>query len=625
MHRDPCFAGFLKRSEYIRYYLLSLNSLWTLEPAGLGREIGDLVKVKVAKNAGFCMGVRRAMDLVLNAARDRQPDEIIHTYGPLIHNNQVLEILERRGIRCLEDLTEAEEGSRIAIRAHGIPPQERKAIKEKGFKIINATCPRVGKVQGIIKKHSLRGYDIVIVGDDNHAEVIGLKGFANGRAHVLNKPAEVDRLPPMDKLLVVAQTTQDERAFKTIAGLLKERYPETIVHNTICDSTHNRQEEVRVLCNEVDAMVVVGGRHSGNTKRLAEIAAATGIPTFHIETEEELDHERLQDLKIVGVTAGASTPHWLLRRVVHKLESIQPRGVRPLARNFEHYLRFFLQSNLYVAGGAGCLSYAAAVLQGIKPRLADFFITFFYVFAMHVLNRFADKASSFNYPSRAALYERYKFGFFLASLSGVSAALIIANAQSQRLFFALLAMTGLGLLYSVRIFPERWLRIVRVAKLKDIPASKTIFIAGGWSVVATLLPSLRADSHVGLQTLFALIVVFVLVFVRSALFDLVDIQGDRLVGEESLPIVIGEKRTKKLLVYLVVGLAISLMVAPLLGLATDFGYMMLIVCLYMGFYLLVHRRELLRPGSLRFESLVENSFYLSGGLAVLYQIWGSGL
>jgi 4-hydroxy-3-methylbut-2-enyl diphosphate reductase len=582
------------------------------------------VKVKVAKNAGFCMGVRRAMDLVLNAARDRQPDEIIYTYGPLIHNNQVLEILERRGIRCSKDLTEAEEGGRIIIRAHGIPPQERKAIEEKGFRIINATCPRVGKVQGIIKKHALRGYEIVIVGDDNHAEVIGLKGFANGAARVLNTPEEVDRLPPMDKLLVVAQTTQDERAFKTIAGLLEERYPETKIYNTICDSTHNRQEEVRVLCNEVDAMVVVGGRHSGNTKRLAEIAAATGIPTFHIETEEELDWERLQDLKIVGVTAGASTPHWLLRRVVHNLESIQRRGVRPLTRSFEHYLRFFLQSNLYVAGGAGCLSYAASVLQGIKPRLADFFITFFYVFAMHVLNRYADKASRFNYPSRAALYERYKFGFFLTSVSGVIAALIIANAQSQSIFFGLLAMTGLGLLYSVRIFPERWLRVVRVAKLKDIPASKTIFIAGGWSVVATLLPSLREGSHVGLQALFAFVVVFVLVFVRSALFDVVDIQGDRLVGEESLPIFIGEKRTKRLLVYSVIGLAISLMVAPLLGLATDFSYMMLITCVYMGVYLLVHRRELLRPGSLRFESLVENSFYLSGGLAVLYQLLGHG-
>jgi 4-hydroxy-3-methylbut-2-enyl diphosphate reductase len=581
------------------------------------------VKVKVAKNAGFCMGVRRALDLVLNAARELQPDEIIHTYGPLIHNNQVLEILEKRGIRCLQDTEEAQQG-RIAIRAHGIPPQERKAIRQKGFKIINATCPRVAKVQGIIKKHSLRGYDVVIVGDDNHAEVIGLKGFANGRAHVLNTPEEVGQLPPMDKLLVVAQTTQDERAFKTIAALIEDRYPGAEIHNTICDSTHNRQEEVRALCEEVEAMVVVGGRHSGNTKRLARIAAATGIPTFHVETEEELNQKQFQDLNIVGVTAGASTPHWLLRRVVHKLESIQPRGVRPLQKIFDRYLRFFLQSNLYVAGGAGCLSYAAAVLQGIEPRLADFFITFFYVFAMHVLNRYTDKASRFNYPSRAALYEHYRFGFFLTSLSGVIVALIIADAQGRAIFFLLLAMTGLGLLYSVRIFPESWLRIVRVSKLKDIPASKTIFVAGGWSVVAALLPSLREGDTLGFQTLFALIVVFALVFVRSAVFDIVDIQGDRLVGEETLPIVIGERRTRRLLVYFVSGLAISLMMAPLLGLATDFSYVMLITCFYTGFYLFVHKRELLRPGSLRFETLVENSFYLAGGLAVIYQIVSNG-
>jgi len=239
---------------------------------------------------------------------------------------------------------------------------------------------------------------------------------------------------------------------------------------------------------------------------------------------------------------------------------------------------------------------------------------------MHVLNRYTDKASRFNYPSRAALYEQYKFGFFLTSLSGVIVALMIANAQSRTLFFALLAMTGLGLLYSVRIFPESWLRVVRVSKLKDIPASKTIFVAAGWSVVATLLPSMREGHALGFQTLFALSVVFALVFVRSAVFDIVDIQGDRLVGEETLPIVIGEKHTRRLLVYLVLGLAISLLVAPLLGLATDFSYVMLITCFYTGFYLFVHKRELLRPGSLRFETLVENSFYLAGGLAVIYKL-----
>jgi 4-hydroxy-3-methylbut-2-enyl diphosphate reductase len=564
------------------------------------------------------MGVRRAVDLVLNAARDRQPEEIIHTYGPLIHNNQVLEILEKRGIRCLHDLEEAGQG-RIAIRAHGIPPQQRKAIKDKGLEIINATCPRVGKVQGIIKKHSLRGYEVIIVGDDNHAEVIGLKGFANGRAHVLNTTEQVDQLPKMEKLLVVAQTTQDEQAFHQIAARIEERYPGAKIYNTICDSTHNRQEEVRALCDEVDALVVVGGRHSGNTKRLAEIAASTGIPTFHVETEAELDREQMQNFNVVGVTAGASTPHWLLRRVVHKLESIHPKGVKPLFMMLDRYLRFFLQSNLYVAAGAGCLSYAATVLQGIKPSLADFFIAFFYVFGMHVLNRYADKASRFNDPSRAALYERYKLPFFLASLSSVVVALIIAKAQATSIFLALLAMTVLGLLYSVRIFPESWMGVVKVSKLKDIPASKTIFIAGAWSVVATLLPALRQDYALGFHTIFALLVVFALVFVRSALFDIVDIQGDRLVGEETLPIVIGEKRTKRILLYSVFGIAFLLLLAPVLKLATGFSYMLLFICLYMGCCLYVHRREFIRPGSIHFETLVESSFYLSGGLAVLYQ------
>jgi 4-hydroxy-3-methylbut-2-enyl diphosphate reductase len=579
------------------------------------------MKVKVAKNAGFCMGVRRAMELVLNAARDREPDEIIHTYGPLIHNNQVLDILEKRGIRCVSTLEEAEKG-RIAIRAHGIPPDERRAIKKQGFSVINATCPRVARVQGIIKKHALRGYDVVIVGDDNHAEVIGLKGFANSRARVLNRLQDVDQLPVMERVLVVAQTTQDERAFHTIAGRIVERYPEAEIYNTICDSTHNRQEEVRALCDEVEAMVVVGGRQSGNTKRLAEIAAATAIPTFHVETEAELDPEKFRDCNVVGVTAGASTPNWLLRRVVHELESIQPRGVQPLVLVLSRYMRFLLQSNLFVAGGAGCLSYAAAVLQGVRPRIEDFSNTFLYVFAMHVLNRYADKGSRFNYPSRAAFYERYKFAFFLASLSAVGIALTVALSDGMSNFLALLAMTILGLLYGVRIFPEGWLSVVRVGKLKDIPASKTISIAAGWSAVATLLPRLSDGWHLTWSTLFAWLVVFNMVFVRSAIFDILDIQGDRLVGEETIPIVIGENRTNRLLVWLVAALSLLLLAASALELATGFSLVLLFVCAYIGFYLFVHRRELIRPGSLRFEALVEGSFYLCGALAFLYQVLG---
>lgn len=577
------------------------------------------MKVRVAKTAGFCMGVRRAMDLVLAAARERQPEEVIHTYGPLIHNTQVLRMLEERGVLCLKRLEDTE-GGRLIIRAHGIPPQELKAIKSKGFEVINATCPKVARVQGIIKKHALGGYHVVIVGDKSHAEVIGLQGFANGRAMVLSTIEEVDRLPKMDKVLIVAQTTQEEQAFLEIVERLKQRYPEAQVHNTICDSTHRRQGEVRDLCWEVDAMVVVGGKESANTRRLVEIAAATGIPTFHIETEEELDRKKLGNFNVVGVTAGASTPNWLIRRVIRELESIQPEASSAFLRTAKRIVRFLLQSSLYVAGGAGCLCYAVAVLRGVRVRAVDVTTTLLYVFAMHVLNRYADKAAYYNDPSRAAFYEKYRIPFFVASIAATGSALLLAALQGIPVLLALLAMTALGLLYSVRLFPERWLAVVRVGKLKDIPASKTIFVAGAWSVVAALLPGFRSGLQLDGPTINALAAAFLLVFVRSAIFDLVDIQGDRFVGKETIPIVIGEKRTRRLLTYLVLLLGVLLAAGPSVELATGFSYLMLPSCLYAGLCLLVYQGQQMRHDSLRFEAMVETNFYLAGALAVLYEI-----
>jgi (E)-4-hydroxy-3-methyl-but-2-enyl pyrophosphate reductase len=577
------------------------------------------MRVKVAKTAGFCMGVRRAMDLALAAARERQPEEVIHTYGPLIHNNQVLRMLEERGVSCLKRLDERE-GGRLLIRAHGIPPHELKAIKSRGFKVINATCPKVARVQGIIKKHAMDGYHVVIVGDESHAEVVGLQGFANGRARVLSTPAEVDRLPEMDKVLVVAQTTQDEQAFLQVVDRLRQRFPQAQVHNTICDSTHRRQEEVRALCREVEAMVVVGGKESANTRRLAEIAAGTGIPTFHIETEEELEREKLGSFSLVGVTAGASTPNWLIRRVIQELESIQPRGLSPLLPRLRQSVRFLLQSSLYVACGAGSLCYAVAVLRGARTRAVDVAVTILYVFAMHVLNRYADKAAYYNDPSRAAFYERYRKPFFVAGIAATALALLLAALQGMAVLFSLVAMTALGLLYSVRLLPERWLAVVRVGKLKDIPASKTVFVAGAWSVVAALLPGFQSGLQVDGPTILALAAAFVLVFVRSAMFDLVDIQGDRFVGKETIPIVLGEKRTRRLLIYLVLLLAVLLTAAPAFNLATPFGYFMLLCCLYAGAYLLVYQRQQMRHDSLRFEAMVESNFYLAGALALIYQL-----
>jgi 4-hydroxy-3-methylbut-2-enyl diphosphate reductase len=230
------------------------------------------MKVKQAKTAGFCMGVRRALEKVLGQAY-KEPGPIF-TYGPLIHNEQVMKLLESKGVRVAKDISTLKEGTLI-IRAHGIPPQERKLLKNSGLKIIDATCPRVARVQALIRYHTHKGYLAVIVGEQDHPEVVGLKGHGNGRALVISTSEEVSLLPAGEKILVVAQTTQEKQTYERIVETIKKRFPEALVFNTICDATEGRQQEVRALATHVDGIVVVGGFHSGNTRRLAQVASST--------------------------------------------------------------------------------------------------------------------------------------------------------------------------------------------------------------------------------------------------------------------------------------------------------------------------------------------------------------
>ncbi|MEK7822223.1 MAG: 4-hydroxy-3-methylbut-2-enyl diphosphate reductase, partial [Planctomycetota bacterium] len=274
------------------------------------------MKVKVAKTAGFCMGVKRAMDIVLDAAyTEKHKGATVYTDGPLIHNPQVLDLLQEKGIRTLKEGAELDK-NRVVIRAHGITPSRKKEIESMGAKISDATCPHVMRVQNIIKRYSVQGYSTIIIGDSGHAEVVGLLGYAEGRGYVVGSMDDIDNLPPLEKVCVVAQTTQDKRLFQAATSRLKEKYKNCEVFETICGSTHDRQDEVINLCKSVDAMVVVGGRGSANTNRLVKICESEGVPTFHIETEAELNLGRLEDFEGVGVTAGASTPQWLLKRIV---------------------------------------------------------------------------------------------------------------------------------------------------------------------------------------------------------------------------------------------------------------------------------------------------------------------
>ena len=276
------------------------------------------MKLIVAKTAGFCMGVRRAVELALDAPGKQQGP--IYTYGSLIHNPQVLNLMREKGISVLDRIPEKGSGT-VIVRAHGVPKDARKQLDLAGFNVIDATCPRVIKVQTIIDRHTRQGYAAIIVGDKEHPEVVGLLGYAGTHGAVVDSVEELSALPRYDKAIIVAQTTQNTRFFETVRLWAAQNAPHYEVFNTICDSTEKRQREVQQMAETVDALVVVGGKNSGNTQRLAEIGRAAGVPTYHVETDSELELQVLSAAETIGITAGASTPNWIINRVYRVLET----------------------------------------------------------------------------------------------------------------------------------------------------------------------------------------------------------------------------------------------------------------------------------------------------------------
>lgn len=214
------------------------------------------MKITIAKTAGFCMGVRRAVDMVLDAANTS--DTPIYTYGPLIHNPQVLEMLETKGIFRLDTIPEKGTGL-VLIRAHGVPPEDETALKKAGFSVINATCPRVVRVQMIIRKFAQKGYATIIIGEENHPEVKGLLGYAQGNGHTVTAMDQFTALPVFENAVVVAQTTQNTALYGEIKAFCAAHRPHYKVFDTICGSTERRQQEVRHLAATHDAVIVVGG------------------------------------------------------------------------------------------------------------------------------------------------------------------------------------------------------------------------------------------------------------------------------------------------------------------------------------------------------------------------------
>ena len=274
------------------------------------------MKIELAKSAGFCFGVKRAVDTVY---KEIEMGKKVYTYGPIIHNDEVVKDLEKKGVVVVNSLNEMEklEKGVMIIRSHGVSKMEYEQIEAFGFEIVDATCPFVKKIHKSVLKESLAGKEIVIIGSAKHPEVKGIRGWCESKCTIIESFEEAQNyVPEMDKnVCIVAQTTFNYKKFKDLVEIISKKGYDILALNTICNATEERQTEARKLAKVCDAMIVIGGKQSSNTQKLVEICKSECADTYYIQTLVDLDLEVLKSHRSVGITAGASTPNNIIKEV----------------------------------------------------------------------------------------------------------------------------------------------------------------------------------------------------------------------------------------------------------------------------------------------------------------------
>ena len=275
------------------------------------------MEITVAKSAGFCFGVQRAVDSVYKELEENSGK--IYTFGPIIHNEQVVEDLNKKGIEVIdtvEQLKKIKEGT-VVIRSHGVAKEIYDILEQQKLKMVDATCPFVKKIHNIVLDESNNGKTIIIIGNDNHPEVEGIKGWVNGEVIVINKEEQIEKLslPEQTKACIVSQTTFNHNKFKYLVEIIRKKGYDITVVNTICNATHVRQVEAQKISSKVDGMIVIGGKNSSNTQKLYDICRNECENTFYVQTVKDLDLHELKSLKSIGITAGASTSKNIIEEV----------------------------------------------------------------------------------------------------------------------------------------------------------------------------------------------------------------------------------------------------------------------------------------------------------------------
>ncbi len=277
------------------------------------------MEIIIADNAGFCFGVKRAVDMTTNELKNSEGN--VYSLGPLIHNQQAVKEFEKRGLKTIDDIDGNKDG-KVVIRSHGVSKAVISRMEELKLDILDSTCPYVKSVHKRVEEFQNQGYNIVIIGDPNHPEVIGINGWCDDKAFIVSSVEEAINLPNMDKVCIVSQTTNTQDKFQALSKIIESKGNEVQIFNTICNATNLRQESCKDLSQKVDAMIVIGGYHSSNTNKLVEVSKKYCNHVYHIETVDELPLQELLKFNKIGITAGASTPDWIIKEVVETMDNI---------------------------------------------------------------------------------------------------------------------------------------------------------------------------------------------------------------------------------------------------------------------------------------------------------------
>lgn len=488
----------------------------------------EKIQICVAKSAGFCPGVKSAIDKVLELSKQRTKK--IYTLGPLIHNRQVIETLKEKNIDSIDSPEEIKDKDCIVvIRAHGIPPIEEAKLRSVGCEVVDATCPLVKRAQEKIRIYALQGYETIIVGDKKHAEITGLLGYTEGKGRVISGPEEVDTLPHLEKANVVAQTTQEPDVFAKTSEMLKGKADTLVVSNTICHPTTHRQKETVEQSQKADLVIVVGGKNSANTTRLFQIADRIAKKAIHIEKADDLNKKIFNGVSKVFITAGASTPSWMIENIANAVRQILERPRNPILAFLSMLWRLAITGSLFTALSAVALTYVCMKLENspVSPKIM--IMAGLFVFSLHTLNRALEKGTSTTDKIRQFLFSKHKnFSHSIAYISGV-AALALALTINWKVFLAAAFFWIIGILYP----HKTQYKLANFGKF--FPTSKDIFTTFGWAYMCAYVPALQeAGLGISKYSIYAVFFAFLIVFMRSVLCGVVQVHSDLIVGRENL-------------------------------------------------------------------------------------------